>query len=174
VTVPYAIKLAYAVYIVLGELARSKESKGDSEKSRLISTEDSNGQREDSESQRESLEGQRESSESQRNEEKVLKKVMIMEWLESSRRHKIILVILISLAGADVEALNILDFRFCGYEFGIKLSEEFEERIIIGKMISIIIKNIPELAIRVCNFFFFFVLLFFKSDIKQFIFLKKN
>ncbi|CAB4441709.1 unnamed protein product [Rhizophagus irregularis] len=162
VTVPYAIKSGYAVHIILGELVRKKESEEDSEKLRLIPTkdlegqrensegqrEDSEGQREDSEGQREDSEGQRESSEGQRNEEKVLKKVMIMEWLKSSRSHKIILVIVITLAGADVEALNILGFQFYGYEFGIKFSDEFEERIILGKIISIIIKSIPELAIR--------------------------
>ncbi|PKB99741.1 hypothetical protein RhiirA5_505571 [Rhizophagus irregularis] len=159
VTVPYAIKSAYVVFIILGELARSKKSEGDSEKSSLILTEDLEdqredleGQREDSENQREDQredsEGQREDSKSQRDKKKVSKKVMIMEWLEISKNHKIILVILISIAGAEVKALHILDFNFYGHEFGIKLSKEFEERIIIGEIISVIIKSIPELAIR--------------------------
>ncbi|GBB88689.1 hypothetical protein RclHR1_15250003 [Rhizophagus clarus] len=183
VTVPYAIKLGYAVYIIFGELVRSKESKEDSEKSRLIpikdlkdqskdlenqkkslesqreSLEDQEeslenqrksleSQRESLEDQEESLENQRKSLESQKNEEEELKKVIIMKWLMSSRSHKIILIILILLAGADVKALYILDFKFCSYEFGIELSEEFEERIILGEIISVIIKNIPELAIR--------------------------
>ncbi|EXX53378.1 hypothetical protein RirG_244490 [Rhizophagus irregularis DAOM 197198w] len=175
VTVPYAIKSAYVVFIILGELARSKKSEGDSEKSSLILTEDLEdqredleGQREDSENQREDQredsEGQREDSKSQRDKKKVSKKVMIMEWLEISKNHKIILVILISIAGAEVKALHILDFNFYGHEFGIKLSKEFEERIIIGEIISVIIKSIPELAIRVCSFFF--ALLFLKSNIK--------
>ncbi|RGB30726.1 hypothetical protein C1646_710787, partial [Rhizophagus diaphanus] len=57
--------------------------------------------------------------------------------------------ILISLAGTDVGVLEIFNFQFCGYKFNIKLSEKFQQRIIIGEIIGIIIKNIPELIIRI-------------------------
>ncbi|PKC01955.1 hypothetical protein RhiirA5_425922 [Rhizophagus irregularis] len=59
--------------------------------------------------------------------------------------HKIVLVMLISLA------LDIFNFQFCGYKLNVnvKLSKEFEQRIIIGEFIGMIIKDIPDLAFRI-------------------------
>ncbi|GES92295.1 hypothetical protein GLOIN_2v1869233 [Rhizophagus clarus] len=129
VTVPYVIKLGYVVYIIINELVR-KENSEDSVQ--LLNEEDLNGQQDDSQGQ----------------QNKAKEKVTIKKWLEDSKDHKIVLVILISLAGTDVGALEMFNFQFCGYKFNVELSEEFEERIILGEIIGIIIKNIPDLAIR--------------------------
>ncbi|GBB97459.1 hypothetical protein RclHR1_00030016 [Rhizophagus clarus] len=130
VTVPYVIKLGYVVYIIINELVR-KENSEDSVQ--LLNEEDLNGQQDDSQGQ----------------QNKAKEKVTIKKWLEDSKDHKIVLVILISLAGTDVGALEMFNFQFCGYKFNVELSEEFEERIILGEIIGIIIKNIPDLAIRI-------------------------
>ncbi|GES92187.1 hypothetical protein GLOIN_2v1869233 [Rhizophagus clarus] len=123
VAVPYVIKLGYAVHIILNELVR-KENSEDS--NQLLNKKDLNGQ-----------------------QDKVKEKITIKKWLKNSKSYKIILVILISLAGAEVEVLKMVDFQFCGRKFNVELSEEFEERIILGEIIGIFIKNIPDLAIRV-------------------------
>ncbi|POG57970.1 hypothetical protein GLOIN_2v1886197 [Rhizophagus irregularis DAOM 181602=DAOM 197198] len=64
---------------------------------------------------------------------------------DKRKYHKIVLVMLISLA------LDIFNFQFCGYKLNVnvKLSKEFEQRIIIGEFIGMIIKDIPDLAFRI-------------------------
>ncbi|CAB4398748.1 unnamed protein product [Rhizophagus irregularis] len=143
VTVPYVIKLGYVVYIILSELVR--EEKSDDSVQLLEEKDDPddlNGQQDDSQSQQDGTQGQ---------QQQVIakEKVTIRKWLEDSKDHKIVLVMLISLAGTDVGVLDIFNFQFCGYKFDIKLSKKFERRIIIGVIIGIIIKNMPELAVRV-------------------------
>ncbi|GBB93224.1 hypothetical protein RclHR1_21320001 [Rhizophagus clarus] len=124
ITVPYIMKLGYAVYIILNELVRKENSK---DSNQLLNKQDH----------------------SQCQQDKAKKKVTIKKWLKNSKNYKIILVILISLAGAEIEVLKMVDFQFYGYKFNVELSEEFEERIIFGEIIGIIIKNIPDLAIRI-------------------------
>jgi hypothetical protein len=143
VTVPYVIKLGYVVYIILSELVR-KEDQLLGEKD---DPDDLNGQQDDSQGQQDGTQGQQQPVIAK-------EKVTIRKWLEDSKDHKIILVMLISLAGTDVGVLEIFNLQFCGYKFNVKLSKKFERRIIIGEIIGAIIKNIPELAVRVCNFFF--------------------
>jgi hypothetical protein len=148
VTVPYVIKLVYAVYIILNELV-SKEISEDSV--RLL---DEPGEKVDPNDQQDGPQDRQDGS-----QDKAKEKVTIKEWLENSKHHKLVLILLISLAGTDVEVLGIFNFQFCGYKFNVKLSEEFERGITIGGIIGIVIKNMPDLAFRVCNFFcitFFF------------------
>ncbi|GES92174.1 hypothetical protein GLOIN_2v1869233 [Rhizophagus clarus] len=141
VTVPYVIKLGYAVYIILGELVKKEKSE---DSVRLLvekeNLEDSNDQQNGSQSQQDSSRGQ---------QDKAKEKVTIKQWLEDSKDHKTILVIVISLAGTDTGTLEIFNFEFCGYKFNVKLSKKFEERIIIGEILGIVIKNMPDLAIRI-------------------------
>ncbi|GES88668.1 hypothetical protein GLOIN_2v1869233 [Rhizophagus clarus] len=189
VTFPYAIKLGYAIYIILEELINTKENWIDTifqklcpkwlySKITLIKNQnedlddqnndsddqnndsddqnndsdnqnnDSEIQNNDSEIQNNGLEEQKDDSEDQKDEKEISKNITMIKWLESSKNHKIILTILILLAGADIEALEIFNFQFYGYKFNVKLSENFEKKIIYGRFISIIIKNIPDLIIR--------------------------
>ncbi|GES92184.1 hypothetical protein GLOIN_2v1869233 [Rhizophagus clarus] len=145
VTVPYVIKLGYAVYIILNELVR-KENSEDAVKllNELVEEEKA---LEDSNDQQDDLQVQDDGSQDQ--QVKAKEKVPIKEWLEKSKDHKISLVLLISLAGTDVGALEIFYFRFCKYKINVELSKEFKERIIIGEILGIVIKNMPDLAIRV-------------------------
>ncbi|GES92229.1 hypothetical protein GLOIN_2v1869233 [Rhizophagus clarus] len=137
VTIPYVVKLGYAVYIILDELVREENTEDSNQLSNeLLRKEDS----EDSDGQQDGSQDQQDNAE---------EKVPIKKWLKDSKSYKIILVILISLAGAEVEVLKMVNFQYCGYKFNVKLSEEFEERIILGEIIGIIIKNIPDFAIRV-------------------------
>ncbi|CAG8468915.1 3186_t:CDS:10 [Rhizophagus irregularis] len=110
--VPYVIKLGYAVYIILNELV-SKENSEDS-----VQLLDEPGEKDDPEDLNDQQDG------SQGQQDKAKEKVTIKKWLEDSKDHKIVLVMLISLAGTDVG-------------------------IIIGETIGIIIKNMPDLAFRV-------------------------
>ncbi|GES84530.1 hypothetical protein GLOIN_2v1869233 [Rhizophagus clarus] len=141
VTVPYVIKLGYAVYIVLGEIVRKEELE---DSVRLLAekqhSEDSNDQQDGSQSQQDGSRGQ---------QDKAKEKVTVKKWLEDSKDHKTVLVLLISLAGTEVGALEIFNFEFCGRKFNVKLSKKFEERIVIGEILGIIIKNMPDLAIRI-------------------------
>ncbi|CAG8514854.1 15559_t:CDS:2, partial [Rhizophagus irregularis] len=143
VTVPYVIKLGYVVYIILSELVR-KENSEDSVQ--LLDESEEKGDPEDLNDQQDGSQGQQDGSQGQ--QVKAKEKVTIKKWLEDSKKHKIVLVMLISLAGTDVGVLEIFNFQFCGYKFNIKLSEKFQQRVIIGEIIGIIIKNIPELVIR--------------------------
>ncbi|PKY58478.1 hypothetical protein RhiirA4_550071 [Rhizophagus irregularis] len=166
VTVPYVIKLGYVVYIILSELVR-KEDQLLGEKDE---TDDLNGQQDDSQGQQDGTQGQQDGSQGQQDgtqgqqdgsqgqqddtqgqQQQVIakEKVPIRKWLEDSKDHKIILVMLISLAGTDVGVLEIFNLQFCGYKFNVELSKKFERRIIIGEVIGTIIINIPELAVRV-------------------------
>ncbi|CAB4384181.1 unnamed protein product [Rhizophagus irregularis] len=134
---PYVIKLGYAVYIILNELV-SKENSEDS-----VQLLDEPGEKDDPEDlndQQDGLQGE---------QDKAKEKVTIKKWLEDSKDHKIVLVMLISLAGTDVGVLEIFNFQFCRYKFNVKLSKKFERKIIIGETIGIIIKNMPDLAFRV-------------------------
>ncbi|CAB4475874.1 unnamed protein product [Rhizophagus irregularis] len=144
VTVPYVIKLGYVVYIILSELVR-KENSEDSVQ--LLDESGEKGDPEDLNDQQDGSQGQQDGSQGQ--QVKAKEKVTIKKWLEDSKKHKIVLVMLISLAGTDVGVLEIFNFQFCGYKFNIKLSEKFQQRVIIGEIIGIIIKNIPELVIRI-------------------------
>ncbi|UZO09908.1 uncharacterized protein OCT59_030120 [Rhizophagus irregularis] len=139
VTVPYVIKLGYAVYIILNELV-SKENSEDS-----VQLLDEPGEKDDPEDLNDQQDG------SQGQQDKAKEKVTIKKWLEDSKDHKIVLVMLISLAGTDVGVLEIFkfNFQFCRYKFNVKLSKKFERKIIIGETIGIIIKNMPDLAFRV-------------------------
>ncbi|GES92183.1 hypothetical protein GLOIN_2v1869233 [Rhizophagus clarus] len=152
VTVPYVIKLGYAVYIILNELVR-KENSEDTAKllNELVEEEkalgDSNDKQDGLQVQDDDSQDQQEGSQEQ--QVKAKEKVPIKEWLEKSKDHKISLVLLISLAGTDIGALEIFYFRFCKYKINVELSKEFKERIIIGEILGIVIKNMPDLAIRV-------------------------
>ncbi|CAB4491086.1 uncharacterized protein OCT59_013298 [Rhizophagus irregularis] len=144
VTVPYVIKLGYVVYIILSELVREENSE-DSDQLLGGQQDGSQGQQDGTQGQQDDTQGQQDGTQGQQQQEKVT----IRKWLEDSKDHKIVLVMLISLAGTDVGVLDIFNFQFCGYKFDIKLSKKFERRIIIGVIIGIIIKNMPELAVRV-------------------------
>ncbi|GBC05655.1 hypothetical protein RclHR1_06340011 [Rhizophagus clarus] len=144
VTVPYVIKLGYAVHIILGELVK-KEGLEDSLK--LLTVVEDEKAIEDSNDQQSGLQGQEDGSRGQ--QEKAKEKVTIRKWLEDSKNHKTFLVLLISLSGTEVGALEIFNYEFCGRKFNVKLSKKFEKRIIFGEIIGVIIKNMPDLAIRV-------------------------
>ncbi|GBC05653.1 hypothetical protein RclHR1_06340009 [Rhizophagus clarus] len=146
VTVPYVIKLGYAVHIILGELVK-KERSEDSDSRKLLTVVEDEKAIEESNDQQNGLQGQEDGSRGQ--QEKAKEKVTIKKWLEDSKDHKTVLVLLISLAGTEVGALEIFNFEFCGYKFNVKLSKKFEERIIIGEILGIVIKNMPDLTIRV-------------------------
>ncbi|PKY55574.1 hypothetical protein RhiirA4_475135 [Rhizophagus irregularis] len=119
---PYVIKLVYAAYIIHSELQLLDEPR----------------EKDDPDN----LNGQQDVSQGQQGKGKAKEKVMIKKW---SKDHKIHLVMLISLA------LDIFNFQFCGYKLNVnvKLSKEFEQRIIIGDFIGMIIKDIPDLAFRI-------------------------
>ncbi|GES74950.1 hypothetical protein GLOIN_2v1869233 [Rhizophagus clarus] len=165
VIVPYIIKLGYVVYIILSELVR-KENSDDSvqllnELEEKEDPEDSNGQQDglqsekdgsqseqnDSRGQQDDSRGQQDDSRDQRDKPK--EKVPIKKWLEKSKDNKIFLVLLILLAGTEVGVLEIFNFKFCRQKFNVKLSKQFKERVIIGEIISIFIKTMPDLAFRV-------------------------
>ncbi|GBC53202.2 hypothetical protein GLOIN_2v1886197 [Rhizophagus irregularis DAOM 181602=DAOM 197198] len=133
------VTIRYAVYIILNELV-SKENSEDS-----VQLLDEPGEKDDPEDLNDQQDG------SQGQQDKAKEKVTIKKWLEDSKDHKIVLVMLISLAGTDVGVLEIFkfNFQFCRYKFNVKLSKKFERKIIIGETIGIIIKNMPDLAFRV-------------------------
>ncbi|CAG8518138.1 6542_t:CDS:2 [Rhizophagus irregularis] len=97
VTVPYVIKLGYVVYIILSELVREENSE-DSDQLLGGQQDGSQGQQDGTQGQQDDTQGQQDGTQGQQQQEKVT----IRKWLEDSKDHKIVLVMLISLAGTDV------------------------------------------------------------------------
>jgi len=78
------------------------------------------------------------------------------EFLKWSRDHKKVVEIFTLLAGADVEALNILDSKIKIVRFDVfnaKLSETATSRIFWGTCLNVLVEDIPQIIIQVCNFF---------------------
>jgi len=79
------------------------------------------------------------------------------KFLEWSRDHRKIVEIFTLLAGADVEALTVLEsnIKIADFDFfNVKLSEVTTKRIFWGTCFNVIAEDIPQIIIQVCKFFF--------------------
>ena len=79
------------------------------------------------------------------------------EFLEWSRDHKKIVEIFTLLAGADIEALTILESNVrvaCLNFFDAKLSEVALSRIFWGACFNVLVEDIPQIVIQVYEFSF--------------------
>jgi len=79
------------------------------------------------------------------------------EFLEWSRDHKKVVEIFTLLAGADIEALTILEsnVRIAGFNFfDAKLSKVASSRIFWGSCFNVLVEDIPQIVIQVCEFSF--------------------
>jgi len=80
------------------------------------------------------------------------------KFLEWSRDHRKVVEIFTLLAGADVEALIILEskIKISKFDiFNVELSETAKSRIFWGTCLNVVIEDIPQIVIQVSNFFFF-------------------
>ena len=80
------------------------------------------------------------------------------EFSKWSKDHKKVVEIFTILAGADVEALTILEskVKISGFDFfNVGLSETARRQIFWGTCLNVLIEDIPQIIIQVSNSFFF-------------------